>query len=89
MLAARGHDLTSDVSPDDIREFIALQSTRRTIIDGKRRVHMGGSPATASVRFKSIQQFFKHCVNEEQLKVSPMAGMSAPNVEAEPPPIAG
>lgn len=86
-LAARGHDLTVDVSRDDIRLFIAEQATRRKIIDSKGRVHTGGSPATASVRFKSLQQFFKHCVNEEELDVSPMAGMSAPNVEREPPAI--
>ena len=86
-LAARGRDLTVDVSRDDIRDFITEQSTRRKIIDGLGRVHVGGSPATALVRFKSLQQFFKHCVEEEELDVSPMTGMRAPSFEREPPPI--
>lgn len=46
-LAARGRDLTVDVSRDDLRDFIAEQATRRKIIDSMGRVHMGGSPATA------------------------------------------
>ena len=77
----RGHDLTVDVSKDDIRLFITEQATPRDITDSKGRVHRGGSPATALVRFKSLQQFFKHCVQEDELEVSPMAGMTAPNVE--------
>jgi len=88
-LAARGRDLTVDVSRDDIRDFIAEQSTPRKVIDSLGRVHRGGSPATALVRFKSLQQFFKHCVEEEELETSPMAGMRAPAFEREPPPIVG
>ena len=42
-LAARGHDLTVDVSKDDVREFIAEQGTRRKIIDSKGRVHQGAA----------------------------------------------
>ena len=86
-LAARGHDLTVDVSRDDIRDFIAEQSTRREITDSQGRKHMGGSPATALVRYKSLQQFFRHCVEEEELEVSPMQGMRAPSFERESPPI--
>ena len=59
-LAARGHDLTVDVSRDDIRDFITEQGTPREITDSKGRRHKAGSPATALVRFKSLQQFFKH-----------------------------
>jgi site-specific recombinase XerD len=88
-LTARGRDLTVDVSRDDIRDFIAEQSTRRKIIDSAGRAHFGGSPATALVRYKSLQQFFRHCVEEEELEVSPMAGMRAPTFEREPPPIVG
>jgi site-specific recombinase XerD len=73
-LADRGHDLTVAVSKDDIREFIAEQTKKN-------------SPATALVRYKSLQQFFRHCVEEEELDVSPMAGMRAPAFEREPPPI--
>ena len=67
-IAERGHDLTVDVSRDDIRDFIVDQTSRN-------------SEATALVRFKSLQQFFRHCVEEDELEVSPMAGMRAPKVE--------
>jgi site-specific recombinase XerD len=83
-LQERGHDLTVDVSRDDIRDFIALQQTPRQVTDTLGRVHAGGSPATAMVRFKSLQQFFKHCVEEDELEVSPMVGMRIPKVEVEP-----
>jgi site-specific recombinase XerD len=73
-LNRRGHSLTVDVSKDDLRDFIAEQTTKN-------------SPATALVRYKSLQQFFRHCVEEEELEVSPMAGMRAPAFEREPPPI--
>jgi site-specific recombinase XerD len=69
-----GRELTVDVSKDDIRDFIAEQTAKN-------------SPATALVRYKSLQQFFRHCVEEEELEVSPMAGMRAPAFEREPPPI--
>ncbi len=86
-LAARGRDLTVDVSRDDIRDFLAEQATRRKVTDSQGRVHMGGSPATALVRFKSLQQFFRHCVEEEELELSPMQGMRAPAVASEPVPV--
>jgi site-specific recombinase XerD len=86
-LAERGHDLTVDVSKDDIREFIAEQATPRDIVDSKGRTHRGGSPATAMVRYKSLQQFFRHCVEEDELEVSPMAGMRAPMVNVDPVPV--
>jgi site-specific recombinase XerD len=63
-----------DVAKDDIREFIAEQTVKN-------------SPATALVRFKSLQQFFRHCVEEEELEMSPMTGMRAPAFERQPPPI--
>lgn len=86
-LAARGRDLNVDVSRDDVRDFIAQQSKRHKVVDSLGRVHKGGSPATALVRFKSLQQFFRHCVEEDELDASPMDGMRAPKVEAEPVPI--
>ncbi|MGA7416409.1 MAG: tyrosine-type recombinase/integrase [Acidimicrobiales bacterium] len=82
-LDERGRELTINVSKDDLRDFITEQATRRKLPNGK----MGGSPATAMVRFKSLQQFFRHCVEEEELDVSPMAGMRAPKVEHDPVPI--
>ncbi len=83
----RGHDLTVDVSRDDIRDFIAEQGTPREITDSLGRKHKGGSPATAIVRYKALQQFFRHCVEEDELEVSPMAGMRAPSVKVAPVPI--
>ena len=65
-----------DVSRDDIRDFIADQTKKN-------------SEATALVRFKSLQQFFRHCVEEDELDTSPMAGMRAPKVEAPPVPVVG
>lgn len=41
-------------------------------------------PATVAVRFRSLQQFFKWLVDEGEMDVSPMAGMSAPTVPVEP-----
>jgi site-specific recombinase XerD len=82
-LEARSIPLTVDVPKDAIRDFIAEQATRRQLPSGR----MGGSPATALVRFKSLQQFFRHCVEEEELEASPMAGMRAPKVEDEPVPV--
>jgi site-specific recombinase XerD len=75
-IANRGHALTVDVSRDDIVDFLADQTARN-------------SEATALVRFKSLQQFFRHCVEEQELDVSPMAGMRAPKVEATPVPVVG
>jgi site-specific recombinase XerD len=86
-LEGRGHDLTVDVSRDDIRDFIVEQSTPRVVVDSAGRKHRGGSPATALVRFKSLQQFFRHCVEEDELEVSPMAGMRAPEVTPPPVPV--
>ena len=80
-LAARGRDLTVDVSRDDLRDFITEQATPRKVIDSLGRIHRGGSPATALVRY------FKREVNEEELDISPMVGMHARSFEREAPPI--
>ena len=82
-LSEKDRELTVDVTREEIRDFITEQATRRKLPNGR----MGGSPATALVRFKSLQQFFKHCVEEEELEVSPMAGMRAPKVEVVPVPV--
>ena len=86
-LDERGHDLSVDVPKDDIRDFIAEQGRPRLIVDGLGRKHQSGSPATALVRFKSLQQLFRHCVEEGELEASPMAGMRAPKVDEVPVPI--
>jgi site-specific recombinase XerD len=86
-LEDRSRPVTVDVAKDDIRDFITEQGTPRMITDSVGRKHKGGSPATALVRFKALQQFFKHCVEEEELEASPMAGMRAPQVKDAPVPI--
>ena len=57
-----------------LRDFVAYQAATR-------------SEATALVRYKSLQQFLRHCVEEEELDISPMVGMRAPKVEPPPVPI--
>ena len=42
-------------------------------------------PSTALVRFKSLQQFFKWCMDEGEITASPMARMKPPKVAAQPP----
>jgi site-specific recombinase XerC len=57
--------LIFDVTRDDIRGFLAEQIKTN-------------SKRTALARHKGLQQFFKHCVNEAELPVSPMTGIEAP-----------
>lgn len=42
-------------------------------------------PATASNRYRGLQAFFRWCVEEGELKASPMAKMSPPHVPETPP----
>ncbi len=44
-------------------------------------------PATASNRFRALQQFFKWAVEEGEIKRSPMANMKPPHVPEESPPV--
>jgi site-specific recombinase XerD len=43
-----------------------------------------GKPTTAANRFKSLQQFFRWAVSEEELDYSPMDGLQAPHVPEVP-----
>jgi site-specific recombinase XerD len=45
------------------------------------------APATASIRYRALQQFFKWAVDEGEIPVSPMAKMRPPVVPETPPPI--
>ena len=87
-LDERGHDLTVDVAKDDIRDFIAEQGRPRLIVDSLGRKHRSGSPATALVRFKSLQQFFRALrPGRTSWRPRPMAGMTGTrDVEDEPCP---
>ena len=44
-------------------------------------------PTTASNRFRGLQQFFKWCVEEGEIRESPMMRMKPPIVPEEPPPV--
>ena len=74
--------LEQDNLPRDVRQV------RKTHIEGfivDQLQH--NKPSTASVRYRALQQFFKWCVEEDELDRSPMAGMKPPLVPEEPPPI--
>jgi site-specific recombinase XerD len=45
------------------------------------------SPATAAIRYRSIQQFFRWAVEDGEVKESPMRRMHAPTVPVNPPPV--
>jgi integrase len=42
-------------------------------------------PSTARTRFRSIQQFFRWCIGEGELRASPTANMNPPAIPEEPP----
>lgn len=44
-------------------------------------------PATAAVKYRSLQQFFKWCVEEGEIVASPMAKMRPPHVPEQPVPV--
>lgn len=45
--------------------------------------------STASVRYRALQQFFKHLVEEGEISGSPMANMSPPIIPEAPVPVVG
>jgi site-specific recombinase XerD len=74
-LAAEG--MPGDVaalSREHIESFIADILTR-------------AKPATASNRYRALQQFFKWAVDEGEIAASPMAKMKPPHIPEEPPPV--
>ncbi len=44
-------------------------------------------PATAAFRYRSLQQFFKWLVEEDELEADPMASMKPPHVPEQPVPV--
>lgn len=70
------HDVTdpTDVEKDHIRAFISY------LLDNK-------SPATASVRFRALQQFFNWLVDEGEIDASPMDKMKPPTVPEQTTPV--
>lgn len=68
-----GADLLT-VSPDDLRRFLADLLARR-------------SPATAAVRYRSLQQFYGWAVRDGLMDTSPMATRRPPSVPVVPVPV--
>jgi site-specific recombinase XerD len=73
-VTAAGVRDVAEIERHHIEEFIAEQVETR-------------SAATASVRFRALQQFFGWCVDEEELEVNPMAKMRPPVVPERPVPV--
>lgn len=75
--------LERDNAPVDVREI------HRHHIEGflTDLQDQGARPATVSQRFRSLQQFWKWLVDEEEITESPMARMKPPHVPVEPPPV--
>lgn len=46
-------------------------------------------PATVAFRYRSLQQFFKWFVEEDELEADPMTAMKAPHVPEQPVPVLG
>ena len=84
---------------ESARKFAAFATERRMPRDVKgsiRREHVEAfmvdlndrfRPATAAVRFRSLQQFFKWAVEDGEIENSPMERMKAPTIPDEPPPV--
>lgn len=71
-LEAHGRSIAvDDVGRGEVEDFIADQLAR-------------WKPATAVVRYKSLQQFFSWCLSEQEITASPMAAMRPPSVPETP-----
>ena len=77
------------------REFVA-RSGMPSVIDHIHRDHVEAfiadqlerwKPNTANNRFGGLQQFFKWCKDEGEIRESPMFNMKRPNVPEQPPPV--
>jgi site-specific recombinase XerD len=68
--------VVADARPEHVESFIEAQLQEFR-------------PATAAVPYRSLQQFFKWTVEEEEISASPMAKMSPPHVPEEPVPVVG
>jgi site-specific recombinase XerD len=63
-----------EVKSPDIEDFLIYQLTTN-------------SPTTASVRFKSLQQFYGWLTREEWIEANPMAGLRPPKPTEKPVPV--
>jgi len=73
--------------------FLAAKGMPRAVA-GIRREHVEAfiedmvarlRPASAANRYRSLQQFFRWCVDEGEIRESPMAKMQPPHIPEEPP----
>ncbi|MDA1036641.1 MAG: tyrosine-type recombinase/integrase [Chloroflexi bacterium] len=64
----------SAISREHVESFITEVLERR-------------KPATASAYYRGLQQFFKWCAEEGEIKVSPMVHMKPPKLPEAPPPV--
>lgn len=75
-LADAGHSrAVREIRPADLERWIVAQQER------------GNSAATVALRFRSVQQFFKWCIREDEIDADPMAGLSLPQVPVQPVPV--
>ena len=66
----------------------AVAAIQRQHVDAfMNELHARTKPATASNRFRALQQFFKFAVEEEEINRSPMERMHRPAVPVEPVPV--
>jgi site-specific recombinase XerD len=75
-VTAAGVESMAEIERHHVEDFIAEQIETR-------------SAATASVRFRALQQLFTWCLDEEELDASPMAKMRPPVVPERPVPVLG
>ena len=74
LIAHAGAEELADLDRRAVEEFLVhLANTR--------------SASTAAVRYRSLQQWFKWCVEEEEIDADPMARISAPTVPEQPIPL--
>jgi site-specific recombinase XerD len=74
-LEEHGHPTTlGDIRRRHVEEFIAVTLETR-------------APATAAHRYASLQQFFRWAVDEGEIDVSPMQGMTKPKIPDRPIPL--
>lgn len=71
-----GPEAVVDIRRSHIQDFMVDQLARC-------------SPSTASVRYRGLQQFFKHLVEEDEIETSPMAAMKPPAIPELPVPVVG
>jgi site-specific recombinase XerD len=75
-VTAAGVESMAEIERHHVEDFIAEQIETR-------------SAATASVRFRALQQLFTWCLDEEELDANPMAKMRPPVVPERPVPVLG